>query len=83
MATPRDERTRRALVIGIDTYAVKPLDGCVADAELMAQLLRDRFAFEPSNIRTLLNGDASRDAVLSELDALVDLTGPDDGAFVF
>ena len=83
MASPRDERTRRALVIGIDTYAVKPLDGCVADAELMAQLLRDRFAFEPSNIRTLLNGDASRDAVLSELDALVDLTGPDDVAFVF
>lgn len=83
MATPHDGRTRRALVVGIDTYAVKPLDGCVADAQLIAQLLRERFEFAEDNIRVLLNGDASRDAVLAELDALVDRTGPDDVAFVY
>lgn len=83
MASPRDGRTRRALVVGIDTYAIKPLDGCVADAQLIAALLHERFAFETTNIRTLLNGDASRDAILAELDALVDRTGPDDVAFVY
>lgn len=76
-------RVRRALLIGINEYTKRPLDACVADAELMATLLRDRFAFAPENITLLRNRLASRDAVLSELDALVDVTGTDDVAFVF
>lgn len=83
MTGSTDTRTRRALIVGVDTYGKKPLDGCVADARLMELLLRERFAFRPEHVRLLVDGEATRDAVLAELDALVDLTGEDDVAFVF
>ncbi|HYW50706.1 MAG TPA: caspase family protein, partial [Gemmatimonadaceae bacterium] len=76
-------RVRRALVIGINAYTRRPLDGCVADAELMARILRERFAFAEADITLLRNREASREAVLSELDALVDATNADDTAFIF
>jgi len=74
---------RRALLIGIDDYTKRPLDGCVADAELMARIIRERFAFADANVTVLRNRQASRDAVLSELDALIDATSSDDTAFFF
>jgi Caspase domain len=74
---------RRALIIGVNAYTRRPLDGCVADAKAIEQLLRDRFAFDAANIRLLLDGAATRDAVLSELDEIVDLTQPGDVAFLF
>ena len=83
MTRASDHRTRRALLIGVDAYANRPLDGCVADARLIDVLLRERFDFREENVRLLLNGEATRDAVLSALDALVDLTAENDVAFVF
>ena len=83
MTRPIDHRVRRALIIGVDTYTNRPLDGCVADARLMEQLLRDRFGFRPQDVRMLINGAATRAGVLSALDALVDLTAENDVAFVF
>jgi hypothetical protein len=74
---------RRALIVGVNTYKRRPLEGCVADAKAMDQLLRDRFSFDASNIRLLLDASATRDAVLSELDEIVDLTQPGDVAFFF
>ncbi len=74
---------RRAVVIGVDNYTKKPLDGCVADATMMAEVLQQRFAFDKANISLLLNDAARRDAVLSELDQLVDLTNANDVAFIF
>lgn len=74
---------RRALLIGVDAYTKKPLDGCVADARMMAEVLEQRFRFEKANITLMLNEAARRDAVLSELDQLVDLTESDDVAFIF
>ena len=74
---------RRALLIGVNTYVKRPLDGCVADAELLAKILRERFSFDAANVTLLLNAAATRDAVLAELDQLVDLTAADDVAFIF
>lgn len=74
---------RRAVLIGIDAYTTKPLDGCVADATMMAEVLETKFSFEKVNITLMLNEAARRDAVLSELDQLVDLTQASDVAFIF
>jgi len=74
---------RRALVVGINEYERRPLDGCVGDAELVAGLLQERFGFEAANVRLLRNGEARRDAFLAELDALVDFTAPGDVALLF
>ena len=85
MTTPDSSNTvtRRAVLIGIDAYTKKPLDGCVSDATMMAELLETKFSFEKANITLMLNEAARRDAVLSELDQLVDLTQAGDVAFVF
>lgn len=74
---------RRAVLVGINAYAERPLDGCVNDAEMMAGLLRERFSFDPANITLLLDEAASRDAVLAALDAMVAATERDDMAFFF
>ena len=83
MPTPTAAGVRRAVLIGVNNYSNKPLDGCVADATLWAEVLQTRFGFEKSNVTLLLNEKARRAAVLSELDQLVDLTEADDVAFIF
>ncbi len=85
MATPVSSPigVRRAVLIGIDAYTNKPLDGCVSDATMMATLLTERFSFDAGNVSLLLNDKARKAAVLSELDQLVDLTEANDVAFIF
>lgn len=54
-----------ALLIGIDEYEkVGDLDGCVNDVQNMKALLRDKFGFEEANIKTLVNEQATRRAIL-------------------
>jgi hypothetical protein len=74
---------RRALLVGINAYKDKPLDGCIADAELMAQVLRDTFAFDEKNVTVLRDRAASREKLLAEFDQLIDVTNAGDTAFVF
>jgi hypothetical protein len=71
---------RRALVIGIDQYEhlPYPLEGCVNDAVVLSRLLETSFGFPRSAVVTLLDEQATRDRVLSELDALVEATEADD-----
>ena len=70
---------KRALLIGIDAYPyVRPLDGCVNDVALMATVLQEPFGFSPEHIMRLTNEQATRDAILAGLDALVERTGEDD-----
>ena len=65
---------RRALCVGIDEYKRQPLAGCVADAEAWAAVLRER-GFETE---MLLDGAATRDALLGRLRALVGSGVPGD-----
>lgn len=74
---------RRALVIGIDDYPLKPLEGCVGDATLMASVLKERFAFDDANVTLLTNAAASKDAILTAFDALVAATQDGDTALVY
>jgi hypothetical protein len=70
---------RRALLIGIDAYPnIRQLDGCVNDSRLVRRVLTDRFEFPDASITQLLDGEATRDAILAAFDALAAATGPDD-----
>ncbi|KAB1123047.1 trypsin-like serine protease [Neorhizobium galegae] len=60
----------RALLIGIDDYGIAEakLYGAVADAEAMQALLVRALGFKPNQIHTLTNRDATRAAILAEID---------------
>jgi Caspase domain/Domain of unknown function (DUF4384) len=59
--TPR----KLALLVGINTYPVQPLYGCVTDVELQRQLLVHRFGFNPKDIMILTDRRATRQAILT------------------
>lgn len=59
---------RLALCVGIDDYPTAPLTGCVNDARAWAKALA-RLGFEP---QLLLDGQATRAAIVQRLSALVE-----------
>jgi hypothetical protein len=73
---------RRALLIGIDRYRAAPtvpaLEGCVNDVRLMRGILEEQFGFPPEQVTLLADEEATRDAILAALDALVAQTRTDD-----
>ena len=64
---------KRALIVGINDYHrfIGPLRGCVEDATRVTKLFSDLYSFSEENIRTLLNQEATRDAILSSIDWLL------------
>ena len=77
----------RALLIGIDDYASDALDlpGAGArDVEAMTGLATTRFGIEAGGIKTLVDGAATRRAILDEIQSwLVGGTSPGDTAFLY
>jgi metacaspase-1 len=59
-STPR----KLALLVGINQYASEPLRGCVNDMELQRHLLIHRFGFNPNDIHTLTDEQATRQGIL-------------------
>ncbi len=59
------EPTRRklALLVGINQYQGVALSGCVTDVELQRELLIYRFGFQPQDILTLTDQQATRAAI--------------------
>ncbi len=58
--TPR----KLALLVGINNYPrTSPLTGCVTDVELQRELLIHRFGFNPKDILTLTDQQATREAI--------------------
>jgi len=55
-----------ALVVGLDQYPapVRCLDGCVNDAKGFSNLLQQQYKVPAEQIRTLLDADATRDAII-------------------
>ena len=82
MANAVNHRNKWALLIGIDRYAHLgaryQLNGCVNDAELMARILQDHFGFPAQRVTLLRDEEATRDAILAAMDALVERVGDDD-----
>lgn len=58
-----------ALLVGINAYPetgdYSPLNGCVTDVELQRQLLIHRFGFNPNDILTLTDQQATRQGILT------------------
>ncbi|BDA74110.1 hypothetical protein CAL7716_082760 [Calothrix sp. PCC 7716] len=54
-----------ALLIGINKYSSFPLDGCETDVELQRHLLIHRFGFNPKDIYTLIDEQATREGILA------------------
>ena len=52
-----------ALLIGINQYVQPSLSGCLTDVELFRELLVSRFGFQPSDILSLTDDQASRDLI--------------------
>jgi uncharacterized caspase-like protein len=63
---------KRALLIGINDYSasrtLRDLDGATTDVDALRETLIERYGFEERDIVTLTNRDATRDAILRELD---------------
>ncbi|MBI3791510.1 MAG: caspase family protein, partial [Gemmatimonadetes bacterium] len=72
-----------ALLIGIDAYQppTRPLDGCVNDANEMRAVLEERFHF--TDIRMLLNEQATSVNILKGLSDLLAATQPGDNVVIY
>ena len=67
-------QNKYALLVGINDYYSAPglkdphsLKGCVNDAIAMKTLLIERFAFQPNNILTLFDAQATKKSILASL----------------
>ncbi|PZD72928.1 hypothetical protein C1752_02689 [Acaryochloris thomasi RCC1774] len=60
----QDNARKLALLVGINTYPTAPLYGCVTDVELQRELLVHRFGFNPKNILTVTDAQATRKGIL-------------------
>ena len=77
---------RRALLIGIDDYwnNISPLSGPVNDVVQMARFLREEMDYEEHEIKTLLDGQATRERILESIKSwLIAGTAPGDEVFMF
>ena len=72
-----------AVVIGVSQYrSVRPRSS-VADAEGVADVLRDPGGYDPANVVLLQESDATREQILEELDRLGREARPDEIALVY
>lgn len=58
-----------ALLVGINDYrpnGLLPLDGCLNDVALLKGVLQTKFGFEPCDIITLVDAEATREAILEQ-----------------
>jgi hypothetical protein len=70
-----------ALLVGINRYplGIAPLRGCVTDMEMQRELLVHRFGFNPQDILTLSDENASRANLLDAFEShLIDQAQPGD-----
>lgn len=54
-----------ALLVGINQYSSRPLEGCLNDIDLQRNLLIHRFKFNPKDILVLTDGAATRQGILT------------------
>jgi hypothetical protein len=76
-SVPSGTRLKKALLVGTNKYAMKgnDLNGCVADAEDMYDLLVNGYGFLADNVRVLTDDRATKANVVERLNWLV--TGTD------
>lgn len=74
----------RALLIGINSYPNRPLNGPLNDVALMREVATKELAFAPAQVRVLDETAATKAGILDAIDAwLVAGTGPGDRALFY
>ncbi len=76
--------TQRALLIGVSEYEANltPLAGARNDVLIIRELLVQKYGFQPSNIRIMLDQEATRAQIISAIEQLADSAAPDDIVFI-
>lgn len=75
-----------ALLIGIGHYrdaAIPHLEGPPNDVAALQQVLTERWGFRPQDLRTLVDGQATRAAILAGIDALATDSQPGDAILIY
>ena len=80
-----DPDGRYALLVGIDDYpgTGSDLNGPVEDARIMERVLTEKFGFDPANIVTLNDADATRQNIVQGIAQHLGQAGPDGVAVFF
>jgi hypothetical protein len=80
-----DPNGRYALLVGIDDYpgTGSDLNGPVEDARIMERVLTEKFGFDPANIVTLNDADATRQNIATGIAQHLGQAGPDGVAVFF
>ena len=72
-----------ALLIGIGNYQQRTLEGPAHDVEALTAMLIRHYGFKSNNVRTLVNQEAGKSRILSEMQRLVQISRPGDRVFVY
>mgnify|MGYP003664896489 FL=1 len=75
--------SKHALLVGINDYPIKPLQGPQFDVIAIKHALKKNMGFEPQNITTLLNENATKSNILNAIDDLVKNTKNGDQVFIY
>ncbi|HKO44468.1 MAG TPA: caspase family protein [Pyrinomonadaceae bacterium] len=82
MTEVAETQNKRALLIGVNKYPNLPahsqLRGCVNDVQIMKQTLETSFGFDPNNIHTLVDEQATARGILDAMEKLVAVCQPND-----
>jgi hypothetical protein len=72
-----------ALLIGIGNYKQKTLEGPAYDVAALTRVLIEQYDFKRLNVRTLVNQEADKFRILSEMQRLVKISRPGDHVFIY
>jgi hypothetical protein len=72
-----------ALLIGVGEYPSQPLEGPTYDVAALQEVLHERWDFKSSEIKTLVNEQATKNRILTEIDGLYARTKPGDNVFLY
>jgi uncharacterized caspase-like protein len=72
-----------ALLIGIGNYKQRTLEGPAYDVQALSKMLSAHYDFKEQNVRTLVNEEAGKFRILSEMQRLVQIGRPGDRVFIY
>jgi uncharacterized caspase-like protein len=72
-----------ALLIGIGNYKQRTLEGPAYDVAALTRVLIEQYDFKRANVRTLVNREAGKFRILSEMQRLVQISRPGDRVFIY
>ena len=72
-----------ALLIGIGNYKQRTLEGPAYDVQSLSKMLLSHYDFSEKNVRTLVNQEAGKSRILSEMQRLVKISRPGDRVFIY